>query len=209
MPKEINVLYVHDGVIELAQVVVSKSVSIQKKYRVSFDETNINEALFQIMAKFKSKKTYLLLGQEYCYVVNFNIPAHVQLSEERSFIYKKMSESVPEIIAENDWDFKIVSKNNDEKKVLAFTFVKNNFNIIKQAIKTVGLEVVTVEPEEVSLLRNSSPIIGIAIKNDIYGSDENTLNINLTNSKVKTINYKIFVYLIIFALCVILYFYLT
>jgi Tfp pilus assembly PilM family ATPase len=209
MRKEINVLYIHNGFIELAQVAVAKTVSIQKKFRVSFDDTNINEALFQLMAKVKSKKVYLLLGQEYCYVVNFSIPSHILLSEERNFVYKRISESVPEIITEKDWDFKVITKNNDEKKILAFAFVKNKFELIRKAIEKIEVEVVAIEPEEISVLRNSNPVIGVAIKNDIYGNDESVLNINLNNFKVRKINYKLFIYLILPILLVVLFFYLT
>lgn len=195
MKRKINVLYVHNNLLNLAQVVVSKTPYIEKSFSVKFVSSNIREAIHLLATKFNLLKVHLLLGSEYTYVVKFTIPVHIQLSEERSYVYKRMSELVPEVVTDEDWDFKVVSQTKEEKTVLVFALVQNSFKPVRESLMNSNIEVEAIEPDEISQIRNSNPIIGIAIKDDMYGNDEKSLNINLENLKDTKHNYSVFIYL--------------
>ncbi len=179
----IYVLYIKGKFVELASVQVSNNPKILKHYKAEYDESNFSDALNLLLQKIKTNSVYLLLGEEFAYVVDFSIPLHIQGSEERNFVYRRLMESVPDTFDDNDWDYKETVSGKDEKEVVAFALVKEQYNRINDVLKKTSLKVITIEPDEISVTRNKNPIIGIALKNDIYGNDNVSLTLNNKRSK--------------------------
>ncbi len=173
--KKVNVLYVKNNSFELSTVVMSKKPKIIHRLK--------SESISALIEKSKIKSAYLLLGNEFAYVVNFTIPAHIQGSEERQYIYRKISEIIPEQLEDKDWDYKETVQGKEEKNVLAFAFVKDRFKELNEILQSLPLEIIAIEPEEISITRNENPIIGISLKNDISGKDSNSLNIKISKKR--------------------------
>lgn len=188
--RKIDVLYINDRVAELARVSLSKTPNIIKHFRSQHNGLNILESLNLLFKNIKTKSVYLLLDQEYTYVVTFSIPLHIQGSEERLYVYRKLSELIPEVLEDKDWDYRESSQNVEDKNVVAFAIVKDRCSKIIEALQSIPIEVKAIEPEEISISRNQNPIIGMALKNDIYGRDNRSLNISISKKKLKN-NYVV------------------
>ncbi len=189
---KVNVLCVRNGFIEITTVRLSKTPKIIKHFRAQYDESTVSESINLLLGKIKTKSVRLLLGQEFAYVVNFSIPSHIQGSEERLYVYRKLSELIPDVLNDNEWDYreseadhKKISIDDQEKKIIAFALVKNKYSNISNVLDNLPVLIDAVEPEEISLARNPNPIIGIALKNDIKGKDNNTLNIKVSKKNTK------------------------
>lgn len=177
--KTVDVLYISGNKLQLSSVIVSNTPKISKQYETTFTDSNLKESIVNLISKLNTKSLYLLLGKDFAYVVRFSIPMHIQGSEERTYVFRNISEIVPEILSDNDWDYKETALGKEEKEVLAFAVVKEKFNKLDEIFKSLSIKIDAIEPEEISLMRNENPVIGISLKDDIQGSDNKTLNIKL------------------------------
>lgn len=168
--KKVKVVYI-DGInAETASVSLAKIPKVGKK---------TIGILKDIIKKIDSKNIYLLLSDSLAYTVRFTIPAHIQGSEERTYVLRRISEVIPEELENDDWDYKEQKLIGEEKEVLAFAVVKNKFQSINKELLDLKLNIIAVEPAIISRTRNEDPFIGIALKKDISGQDNKTLNLKL------------------------------
>jgi len=138
---------------------------------------NLGQVLAQIRAKLKTKTVRLLLADDLAYVVRFNIPPDLSGNEERKTVAEKIVELIPEDLENEDWDYKEVAKKGQEKEIIAFAPIKERFMHISIALEKAGLEVEAIEPEIIAKSRHEDPMIGLALKKDLKGKDEEVLNL--------------------------------
>ncbi len=160
---------------------------VLESLELGWDEKTLDLSLAKIIEKFKSKKIRILLDDLYSYVLRIKVPVVFNENEERKYVSDRITEKIPELLADNDWDYKDINFNissekkqqSEEKEVLVFSPVKYIFEIISAAVVKMEVEVEAVEPVEISLTRDTNPIIGLALKEDVSGRDKDVLNINV------------------------------
>ena len=123
------------------------------------------------------KHVRILLPDESSYILELTIPSVVQPLQERAYIQQQLSSFIPEVLHANDWDFKEIASSGKEKKVLIFAPLKIAYDAIFKAVQDTGLPIEAVEPVAIAGKRYKNPIIGLAMKKDIEGRDEEVLNI--------------------------------
>lgn len=166
-------------------VVDLKAKKIVKSIELGWTSETLELALGQLKKELKILSARILFGQEVSYVVKFEIPGGLQNAEERKYISQKMSEKIPEALTDSQWDYKELrfkvsektGEGSETKDVIVFSPVGNVLKVLEKAILTVGIEVEAMEPEEIAKTRDSNPIVGLALKEDIKGSDAGVLNI--------------------------------
>lgn len=136
--------------------------------------------IFSELAPSIHKRTVrILLSKELSYTVKLNIPRSIKKKQFRSFINKQLESIVPEKLTDADWDFKTIASSEKETEVLVFAPVKEFFVHLSNVLQTAQVSVEAIEPEAIAVTRNKNPIIGIALKSDIAGKDQNVLNMHL------------------------------
>lgn len=157
------------------------------KYKVpsypnQWSAKNLANVLGDVYKKFKAKKIRILLGDNLNYTFNLNIPGDLTGKEEREYVFEKVRELVPENLSETDWDYREIKSKlkhaNQTKKVIVFVPVKGLYDMLQMALDNSSFEVEAIEPELIAGLRNSNPLVGLAMKKDIKGKDQEVLNLS-------------------------------
>jgi len=170
-------------------------VEVDPESKEKFGETHefgwkpetIDLVFSEIIKKYKAKNFRILISDDLSYVVRLTIPKETTKDKERDFIREELQQKIPETLGESDWDYKELSLEKDkgegtEKDVIAFALVRSFFDSLNKAIDKTGLEVEAIESETIAKTRDANPIIGIALKQDLTGRDEDILNLKLNLS---------------------------
>jgi len=165
--------------------VAVRGKKIKKAVEFGWDEETVDIVLAKIVDSFKKRKVRILLGENLSYVVRLTIPVGFDSKKERDLIAEKLTESIPENLNDNEWDYKEVDyavadqkEKNGDKEVIIFSPVKSFFHALSSAVKKLDIEVEAIEPEAYAKSRNANPLIGLAIKKDISGKDNDVLNLS-------------------------------
>ncbi|MDQ5981297.1 MAG: LytR protein [Patescibacteria group bacterium] len=75
---------------------------------VMWIESNLEQVISQLLAKFKSKNWGVLLNNDLNYVISFTIDKPQKPAEEKALIRQKVIEKIPEYSDRLVWDYKIV-----------------------------------------------------------------------------------------------------
>ncbi len=89
----------------------------------------------------------------------------------------KVAETIPEILENSDWDFIETGEEGNFKKMKVFAPHKDFLTNLTQAAVKSEFKIEAIEPESLAVLRNKDPMLGLALKTDIKGKDENVLNV--------------------------------
>jgi hypothetical protein len=179
-----KVIYIGESEIKGAVVELEKSPEIKSQFRIELKEGNLKEALTEAVRQLGAKKIYLLLGKDMTYVLHFSLPAETPAGEsERSEILKYIKGEIPEEPEDDEWDYKIIKRDKKERSAVAFVPVLSKFEQITKILGEINCEVTAMEPEEVAVTRHPDPIIGIALKEDERGKDEDSLNLKLQKAE--------------------------
>ena len=177
---------------KLVGVVVNcRNYKFSNTIEVGWDENTFEISLAKIIEKLKSKKVRILLNDVFSYVIRLKVPVGMNKAEERIFVSGEISEKIPEFLNDRDWDYKEINFNMTSKSgveesvkdVLVFSPVKYLLDLLSKVVNKTGIEVEAVEPVEIAITRNSNPIIGLALKDDLNREDKEELNIYITRSK--------------------------
>ena len=177
---------------KLVGVVVNcRNYKFSNTIEVGWDENTFEISLAKIIEKLKSKKVRILLNDVFSYVIRLKVPVGMNKAEERIFVSGEISEKIPEFLNDRDWDYKEINFNmtsrsgveESVKDVLVFSPVKYLLDLLSKVVNKTGIEVEAVEPVEIAITRNSNPIIGLALKDDLNREDKEELNIYITRSK--------------------------
>jgi hypothetical protein len=174
----VPVLYFSKNAVQLANVITSGNPHVAGKKSFPWARTQTLLPIISKLAPLLSKrKVRILLSPDLSYTITLAIPSSVKTKEERAYIKNLVQDQIPELLESDDWDFKELESSKSEKKVLAFAPVSSFFNELSKVITATNLSVEAIEPEEVAKTRHNDPIIGIALKTDISGKDQNVLNV--------------------------------
>ncbi len=187
----IAVIYITKGKIVGAKA-DEKKLKIDDSYQLGWDTNTLDISISQLIQKLKNKKIRILLDNSFAYVLRFTVPKNLKEFEERKFISDRIAEKIPEFLNDKDWDYKEIqfslSQNNvdvdlKDKEVVVFSPVKYITDILSKTVLNLGLVVEAIEPVEIASTRNENPIIGLALKKDLNGSDREVLNISIDKSR--------------------------
>lgn len=173
-----------------AKVKAKGNNKIKDVLEYGFDVNTLDVVFENIKQKFKVKSVRILVGDSLSYVLRLKVPTGLEGDDEREFISKKISEKIPEVLGDSEWDYKDLhfnvsksakSEGNSEKDVIVFSPVRGVFRALSQAANKVDLKIEAIEPEAVSKTRDTNPLIGLAMKSDIEGKDKDVLNLEPIN----------------------------
>ncbi len=176
--------------------VIASEVKLDNKKLVSSFEfgwkpETLDLVFSEIKKRFKSSQFRILVSDSLSYVVRASVPANVTKDEEREYVGQSIQEKIPDELNDTDWDYKVVGREKEQKSigsvrdVIVFALVKDFYDQLKNAILKVNLPVEAIEPETVAKTRDVNPIIGLALKEDIVGRDEEVLNLNPSQTEIK------------------------
>lgn len=183
----IAIIHITKGKI-LGAKVDEKKLGVTDSYELGWDTNTLDLSLAQIIEKLRVKKIRILIDDSFSYVLRVNVAKNLRGIEERKYVSEKIKEKIPEVLHDDDWDYKEIrfnlsqgkeNRDTKEKEVLVFSPVKYLMELISKAVVNLGIEVEAIEPVEIAATRNSNPVIGLALKDDISGNDKDVLNISL------------------------------
>ncbi len=158
-----------------------------------WDKTTLDIVLSKLKDHFKFTKVRILLGDDLSYVVRLTLPDEIDKEGAREYIKNQIQDKIPEALEEGDWDFKELDfkaggedQKGSERQVIVFSPVKDVFSKLSEALNRIEIEVEAVEAEVVAKTRNLNPIIGITLKEDISGKDEEVLNLRPLSQSPET-----------------------
>ena len=173
-----KVIFITSGFLEGAEVEVSGRAKVKKRIKIDWKWSSLMNALAQMVDALEMKSAYLVLGEQFSYDLKFLIPQSMQGLEERRYVFEIVKNKIPEELVDEEWDFRETGVGDDDlKEVFVFVPVKAKFQLIKMYLRDAGCRILAVEPEVIARSRNSDPVIGMALKKDFSGKDQETLNI--------------------------------
>lgn len=184
-----NILVLYFSKTNLQAAVVSDAIIAKKYNPLEYNQDNLPEILTKIKNTFKQNKIRVLLDDELSYFWNTEIPENIL--NIREYLASLIKENIPDDISQDSWDFKEIQMpaSSKTKSVTIFAPVKSYWEMIKSAIAKNGMEIIAVEPVGLAKTRNPDPIIGIALKTDVIGRDEEVLNLNINTKNALPVTY--------------------
>ena len=155
---------------------------ILQSYEFGWTSETLDLAFAEIVKRFKTKKFRILVADEFSYAVRLDVDENLSHEAKRDYITDQLKEKIPESLEAGEWDYKEVGVGS----ALVFALVGDFYKTLSSSIENVGLMVEAIEPEVVAKTRDANPIIGLAMKEDIAGRDEEVLNITLKDGKKAT-----------------------
>ncbi|MEA3355433.1 MAG: LytR C-terminal domain-containing protein [Patescibacteria group bacterium] len=178
--KKIPIIYLTKDKLKAVLVKTGKAPAIIKSDEITWSKDSLDKAFVQVKKQLKTKSIRILLSDELSYVLSLNIPFNTKVKDERKLIEEKIKPEIPEILENENWDFKETGrKTQSDKQIIAFAPVKSIFTLISQALVDANLKLQAIEPKTISKIRNPNPVIGLALKKDLKGRDEKVLNLSL------------------------------
>ena len=166
--------------------------ALYDRIELGWDTNTFDICLSKIVEKLQSQKMRVLLDNSLSYTLRLSIPPGLNETDERRLIAEKIREKIPEVLRDEDWDFREIQFNltgkskpidGKEREIIVFSPVKYVTELLRKSKINLNLDIEAIEPVEIAQTRNANPIIGIALKDDMKGKDKDVLNINLSESK--------------------------
>lgn len=169
------ILYLTKTKLKSGNVVLGDNPKANNIKEVSWTPEALPEILEKIKKQYNVNSARVIFGDLISYVVELEIPKDVE--NKRAFIGMKVAETIPEILENTDWDFIETGGEGNFRKVKVFAPHKDFLTHLLSAAEKSELKVEAIEPESLAALRHKDPMIGLALKTDILGKDEEVLNI--------------------------------
>lgn len=170
------ILFITRGVLHIVTIRKGQN-QIVKTVKSVWSSQTLPNIFSQIKASYGSQPVRILLADELSYLLELPIPPSVSSIQERSYIQEQLATHIPEVLHSHDWDFKEVFLKGKEKKVLVFAPVKLVYDALLKASQVSGIEIEAIEPIVLASKRHKNPVIGLALKKDLKGKDEQVLNV--------------------------------
>ena len=181
LDKIIPVISVTKDKLEVYKCQVGDQKSAKKIAEGSWNNNNLQTVIKNIITKLHYKKVRVLLADELSYSLEVSIKKDAK--DERLAVKQKISEKIPADFSDKDWDYKVITEKLDTKLVKFFAPAKNFWETFSQAVNNVGLHIEAVEPVIIAKERHKNPIIGLCLKKDLKGKDEEVLNMKPIDTK--------------------------
>jgi len=171
----------------VAAIVRLRDKKIIRSYSGEWNVISLRGVLEDAIKTLKADKIRLLIADDLSYTLLIKVPRDIEGKSERDLIYEKIKEEIPETLENSDWDFKESKRINtgesgEYKEVLVFAPVKGLLKQIKTFLDNLNISVVAVEPQILASSRHTNPLIGLALKEDLKGRDEEVLNLDWEDS---------------------------
>lgn len=168
------ILYLTKTKLKSVNVVLGDKPKVVDVKEVSWTAEDLPKALEKIKKQYKTSSARVVFGDLISYVVELSVPKDVE--NKKAFIGIKVAETIPEILENSDWDFIEIGEEKNSRKVKVFAPHKDFLTSLTLAANKSGFEIEAIEPESLAALRDKDPMIGLALKKDIKGKDEEVLN---------------------------------
>lgn len=147
------------------------------------DLTEIQEHLSFL----RDNDVYLLLSDSISYLFKSLLSDDEIIDDGfRGRLLNIVKSDIPEDFENFSWDYKVI-ENEGKREVQIFAPIAEVQLKINDLSKKLGIKFVVIEPESISAQRNPNPIVGVVLKDDISGKDEEVLNI-VVNQREKNNN---------------------
>lgn len=125
----------------------------------------------------KNDEILVLMSDDLSYTLSCTLPLAIDPKNERSTVSEIIKTEIPEILENDEWDFKEIKSTGKGREVVVFAPVKKFFHELSEAATKLQLNIAAIEPASIAIARHEDPILGIALKQDYRGKDEQTLNV--------------------------------
>ena len=177
-----KIIYIGPDKLMAIEVLDVAGKKFGKSFSVGWTYETLDLALSEIIKKFESKDFRLLISDDLAFVIRFEVPRDP--GDIREYVLKELQKKVPDDIEEGEWDFKkIRTQENGSTDIVAFVLVKRFAKTLAGALSKTGLKAEAIEPETISKTRDANAYIGLALKNDLEGRDEDVLNLQPETKK--------------------------
>ena len=184
-----RILYLTKSLAYAALIKGTASYEISKTSRYQWTTTTLEDLLTTLQQEYNAKTIRVLLADELSYLVELTIPPMPE-SMEREYIAGQLPALIPETFTQNEWDFKVESIQKNGKKILVFAPIHYIYDALSKASIKKGVIIEAMEPVSLALKRHTNPIIGLAMKKDLKGKDEDVLNIVPSSVVSKSVSTK-------------------
>ena len=168
------VVFITKDKLEVYQLTLTPAKSATKIAEGNWNSANLSEVVAVIIKKLHCQKIRVLLADELSY--SFDLKIAKDLENERQAVKKLIDQKIPEDFSDKDWDYKVVTEKLNTKHIKVFAPVKSFWLVFSQAVNAAGLKIEAVEPISFAEERHQNPIIGLGLKKDLKGKDEEVLN---------------------------------
>lgn len=166
-------LYIVDPAVQDLKIIASADIRAQ-------GAKTLREATKNLFSQLEHAPTSIriLLSDTLAYVTQISLNATgISKNKEREAIFNKVQEIIPETLNEKEWDYKIDAKTEDTTTVTVFAPVIEMYRPLTETLQTLGIEAEALESVSMAKQRHTNPVIGLALKTDIQGKDNEVLNI--------------------------------
>jgi len=169
-----TIIYITRTKIEVYEV---NGESAKKVAKSGWSKVELPKLMGQLKDNFGLKKARVLIGENLSYELILPLPQDDL--DKRTFLAEEIAKKIPEKLADYDWDFVNVVTNDSPNKKQAFVFapVKEIWHSLSEAAAKAEIEFEAVEPVSWASKRDTNPIIGLSLKRDLKGKDEEILNL--------------------------------
>lgn len=181
--KSVPVIYLTKDKLEVYQVNLKPVKEAVKIAEGVWDNADLSKVIKNLKEKLAVNKVRALLADDLSHSLELKIDKDIK--NPRQFIKKQLSQKIPEEFSDQDWDYKVVSHKLDQNEVRVFAPVKSFWDKFSQAISQAKIELEAVEPVSFAKKRHDNPVIGLGLKKDLKGKDEEVLNMEPSDSKPK------------------------
>lgn len=173
------------------EVLDAASKKFGKSFEFGWSLTTLDLVLSEVTKKFNTHTFRILVTDDLSYIVRLTVPPEIKRENTREYIREKLEDKVPDTVDDEEWDYKEVkSESSEGKDVICFVLVKRFARSLTGAITKNHLDIEAVESEVISKTRDANAYIGLAMKQDLTGKDEDTLNlrpgVTESNNKVES-----------------------
>ncbi len=170
------VLKISRSKVTAAEIEVGKEAKIKSGFEYEISGINgVKDVIVDAAQKLKTEKFVAVIDDELCYILNLELDKNN--GDDRKVLFGKIQEIVPDELEDSDWDYKLISEENDKKKVIVFALVKELKKQLEQAAVENNLWIQSIEPESLAKTRNSDAIIGVCLRQDEGKKDEDNLEL--------------------------------
>lgn len=175
--KQKTIIAITKQSVQVSNVVLEKPPRKLQTKTYPLSGKKLVEVIAAIAPHVRHSPASVLISDDLSYTLTLTIPAGTARNNEREAVSEQIKTEIPEILENNEWDFKEIKTNKKGKQVLVFAPVKKFFQDLSAATAKAQLKIEAIEPVAIALARHEDPIIGLAMKQDIRGKDETVLNV--------------------------------
>lgn len=167
--------------IHKVEVRTSKTTEL---FTASWSIESLEKVITSMAAAVSAREIRLLLEEDLAYVVAGDVPEFNKEKSKREQIREIIRQEVPEEVSDEDWDYKLLGK-KQKKQFQAFVPVLDLYKPFVEAMTAADFSIEVVEPAVLAKKRHENPVVGIVLKDDEKGKDENVLTLEVDTENVK------------------------